>query len=92
MNTSTRTPIKTLIVGATGFCGRAITTRLAGDPHYEVTAHVRPNSSRYATATQAWREEGVSALSCDWGEFPDHLQADPPELIISCIGITKHNA
>ena len=84
--------MRVLIVGATGFCGRALTARLAIDPAYHVTAHIRPESSRSVAAIKAWDELGVSHLSCAWDDLPAHLEASPPAVVISCLGITKRGA
>lgn len=88
---------RVLIVGASGFCGRAAARALA-EGGAEVLAHLRPGSARRALAEGAWGElagEGsgrVSLLERPWGELLGALPSLGLTAACSFLGTTRAHA
>ena len=83
---------RVLIVGATGFCGRALVEHLAQTPGYVPVAHIRPESKRLERAHQEWEASPVELLITPWSALPAALHQCPPDFIVSLIGTTKRSA
>jgi uncharacterized protein YbjT (DUF2867 family) len=83
--------MKILIVGATGFCGRAVTQILFDEGH-EVIAHIRPNSSRLDTMSAEWSARPLTLLVTSWDQLLESLSTYAPQVIISLIGTTARHA
>ena len=87
------------IAGASGFCGRGITQRLAElngldhstSPRYQVLPHIRPHSSRAPKLLKEWTQLGLSPVSEEWASIESSLQRYQPQVVISCLGTTKRH-
>ena len=81
--------MKVLIIGATGFCGQALTSTLAKESDYVVIPHVRSNSTRATQVHTTWTALGVDALRADWKDMREEILELKPDIIASFLGTTK---
>ena len=85
--TERRIPI--FIAGATGFCGQGVVEALCQHSTFRVIAHIRPGSSRLASATKRFEAWGADVLCCEFSELSEELAALQPKVFASFIGTTK---
>lgn len=84
---------RAFVAGATGYTGREVVRQLC-ERGAEVAAHVRPGSPSSQTWGAQFRAWGAEVVELPWE--PDALRAAlaarRPELVFSCIGVTRASA
>lgn len=84
---------RAFVAGATGYTGREVVHQLC-ERKEEVTAHVRPGSPSTSRWASQFREWGAAVAEVPWelGPLTDALAEKRPDLVFSCIGVTRASA
>ena len=83
--------MRVLIIGATGFCGRALTSTLAKESGYIVIPHIRSNSRRATSVQTEWTTLGIEGLCAHWTDMREKILKLKPDVIATFLGTTKRH-
>lgn len=84
---------RAFVAGATGYTGREVVRQLC-ERGAAVAAHVRPGSPSTEKWATRFREWGAEVVEAAWEPeaLREALSARRPELVFSCIGVTRASA
>jgi dTDP-4-dehydrorhamnose reductase len=90
MKNKTAKPIAVLVVGATGLIGSTIFRHLSKNKNFAVSGTIRdPLQKNYFSSIQAANLDSL-LQAADHQKWQEVFQAKKPEIVINCLGMTKH--